>query len=122
MYKSIANAVVKDAWFCDMDGAKDAVDADNVEETGVGSWRVDDGDDVGEVGDGALVDPKGDKCKGCLKVHLFRFISMSCTKEQNTTDFAQLPDSPPRPAPIHGWPTPKRPPLHTISNGSFTPR
>lgn len=36
--------------------------------------------------------------------------------------FAHPPDSPPRPAPILGWPTPSLLPVHEISKGNLMPR
>jgi len=59
---------------------------------------------VGDVGE-LVVDEDEERWSGCFWNHL-----------------AQLPESAPRHAPIHGCPTPKRFPLQLISKGNFTPR
>ena len=108
LYKSIASAVTKDSLYLtdDMGGAS--------EEMGWCGVRV-----VEEEGDEGSVEDD-DMKRGCLAFHL-RGVSPQRVARV-ATYLAHPPASPPRPAPIHGLPTPMMPLVHVISNGVLTPR
>lgn len=61
------------------------------------------------------------RCNGCFVVHLNIRMYLH-DQEEKGTYLAQLPDSLPLPAPIHGCPTPNFFPLHSVSKGSLTPK
>ena len=78
----------------------------------------------GDTGEVRATDD-AERWSGCFWNHLRenrQYKDRSIEARVDKTNFAQLPDSVPRHAPIQGCPTPNFLPLQVISKGSFTPR